>query len=293
MKPFKPMLAVNANLDNLTFPLLASAKLDGIRAIVRNGVVMSRTLKPIPNKYVQARFCHLEHFDGELIVGEPTDAEVYRNTVSHVMAHDKTDFPVSFIVFDHIEQPGEPYAARLRNLPSVVETGKPYAGVNALQQFPINNLEQLFELETSMLRLGYEGLILRNATAPYKYGRSTAKEGYLLKLKRFTDAEATVTGFEERMRNDNVATIDELGHTKRSSHQANKVGHGDLGALVCDFKGEEVKVGTGFSAEERKDIWSRQQSVLGKLVKFKYFDYGVKDAPRHPVFLGWRDPIDI
>lgn len=288
MKPFKPMLAVNADLDNLAFPLLASAKLDGIRAIVRSGVVMSRTLKPIPNKYVQARFGHLEHFDGELIVGEPTDSEVYRNTVSHVMAHDKTDFPVSFIVFDHIEQPNVPYASRLRNL---AFNHEPTAAV--LQQFPINNLEQLFELETTMLRQGFEGLILRSATAPYKYGRSTAKEGYLLKLKRFTDAEATVTGFEERMRNDNVATIDELGHTKRSSHQANKVGHGDLGALVCDFRGEEVKVGTGFTADERKDIWSRQQSVLGRLVKFKYFDYGVKDAPRHPVFLGWRDPIDI
>ncbi len=66
---FKPMLACEVDLDKLRFPLLASAKLDGVRAIVRDGVVYSRSNKPIPNKFVQQQFKHLEHFDGELIVG--------------------------------------------------------------------------------------------------------------------------------------------------------------------------------------------------------------------------------
>jgi len=36
---FKPMLAKEAELDKLRFPLLASPKLDGVRAVVRDGVV--------------------------------------------------------------------------------------------------------------------------------------------------------------------------------------------------------------------------------------------------------------
>ena len=41
--------------------------------------------------------------------------------------------------------------------------------------------------------------------APYKQGRSTVREGYLLKVKTFLDDEATVVRFEERMHNGNEA----------------------------------------------------------------------------------------
>ena len=77
MSIFKPMLATDADLNNLRFPLLASTKLDGVRAVVRDGVVYSRSNKPIPNQYVQRLFAEYEHFDGELIVGEPTSKTCY------------------------------------------------------------------------------------------------------------------------------------------------------------------------------------------------------------------------
>ena len=109
---FKPLLASDADLATLRFPVLASPKLDGIRAIVIDGVVMSRSLKPIPNKYVQSLFRGCEHFDGELIVGEPISKTCYRDTVSHVMSHDKKDFDVGFHVFDHIALPDAPYVER-------------------------------------------------------------------------------------------------------------------------------------------------------------------------------------
>jgi DNA ligase 1 len=289
---FKPMLAKDADLALLRFPLLASAKLDGIRAIVINGVVVSRSLKPIPNKFVQSQFGHLEHFDGELIVGDPTSKTVYRDTVSHVMSHDKADFDVKFYAFDHIEKPADPYYLRADRLrlewylhanPAVALLDQSYA----------HSQEMLQRIEDDHLDHGFEGLILRDPSAPYKFGRSTAKQGHLLKLKRFVDAEATVIGFEERMHNGNEATTDELGHTKRSSHAANKSGLGDLGALVAKYNGVEFAIGTGFTAEERIDIWANRPQYIGQQVKFKFFPVGVKDKPRHPVYLGWRNPIDL
>ena len=123
-------------------------------------------------------------------------------------------------------------------------------------------------------------------------GRSTVNEGYLLKLKRYTGAEFRVIGCEERMHNGNDAKTNELGRTERSSHQEGKTGRGDLGALVLPDVGCIFNVGTGFCDEESAEIWNRRKEYLNRLAKVKYFAIGMNEAPRHPVFLGWRDGRD-
>lgn len=291
---FKPMLATDADLEKLRFPLLASPKLDGIRAIVRDGVVYSRSNKPIPNKYVQEKFSRLETLDGELIVGEPTSKTVYRDTVSHVMAHDKTDFPVTFYAFDCIRDLTAYYGCRQRWMNEVWEEHYLKCDVHQHEQVIMKDIDSLLAYEEECLTDGYEGLILRDPDAPYKMGRSTVKEGYLLKLKRFMDAEAEVIGFEERMENLNEKTVNELGRSYRSSHKENKRGRGDLGALVLrTANGVEFSCGTGFDDATRCEIWSRKDHYLGQLAKYKYFPVGMKEAPRHPVFLGWRMKDDL
>ena len=49
----RPLLAAPAPADGLDFPLLASAKLDGIRAFIRDGCVWTRKGEPMPNLHVQ------------------------------------------------------------------------------------------------------------------------------------------------------------------------------------------------------------------------------------------------
>ena len=290
---FKPMLATDADLATLRFPLLASAKLDGIRATVRNGIVYSRSNKPIKNKAVQAKFKHLEHFDGELICGDATSKTCYRDTVSTVMTADKPADDVFFFVFDHIQVPTATFYQRHVKAKEALKRGKDQQ-VILLDQLLIKTLDDLLGHEEEMLEEGYEGLILRSPDAPYKNGRSTVKEGYLLKLKRFVDDEAVVIGFEERMKNNNEKVTNELGRGQRSSHKENKAGRGDLGALVLRLaSGVEFSCGTGFSDPERSEIWASQDQLLGAYAKFKHFPIGQKDAPRHPVFLGWRDRSDL
>ena len=289
-KLFKPLLATDYDPAKLRYPCWASFKLDGVRAVVRDGVVYSRSNKPIPNAYVQQKFKHLEHFDGELICGDPCSTTVYRDTVSVVMSHGKPADDVHFYVFDHIQELSKPYSARILN----IRNWGVRPDIHILSQMPIDNHDQLVEFEANALECGYEGLILRDPNSVYKLGRSTVNEGILLKVKQFCDAEAEVIGFEERMRNDNEAVISELGRTKRSSHQANKHGRNDLGALVVrNSEGVEFNIGTGFCDAERELVWGNQCNYLGRIAKFKFFPVGVKDAPRHPVFLGWRDKIDL
>ena len=282
---FKPMLASPADLDNLRFPLLASPKLDGVRAIVKDGVVLSRSLKKIPNLHIQSTFKHLKGYDGELIVGAPTSKTCYTDTVSGVMR--VSGVPnVYFHVFDSISQPDAPYIKR-----------RPYfendGSLIRVTQQVVNNLNELISLEEVYLTLGYEGLILRDPEGRYKFGRSTTKEGILLKLKRMETDEAVVLAVVEEQHNGNEATTSELGRTKRSSHQANKTGKGSMGALhVRDVKsGVDFHIGTGFTAEDRATMWA--SPPVGKIVSYNHFPIGAVDKPRHPSFKGFRDARDM
>ena len=293
---FKPMLACSESahkfFDKLRFPLLASPKLDGIRATVRNGIVYARSNKPIANVNVQVKFGHFNWCDGELIVGDPTSKTCYRDTASVVNSKDKSADNVTFYVFDYVYIPDAYYICRRRDLKFMLMCRRRIDAQEHID-YVVENIQDLEALEASALNDGYEGLILRDPNAPYKMGRSTANEQYLLKLKRFVDAEAEVIGFEERMHNGNVATTNELGRTSRSSHKANKSGRGDLGALVCRTPaGIVFNIGTGWTDSERAAIWSNQDCYLGRLAKYKFFPIGQKEAPRHPVFLGWRGRLD-
>lgn len=158
--------------------------------------------------------------------------------------------------------------------------------------------------EADCLAIGYEGIMLRAPDGGYKQGRCGKKQPWLVKVKRFEDAEAVVVGVVERMHNDNEATTNELGRTKRSTHQENKRPAGDLGALVCKTpEGIQFQIGTGFTAEQRVELWSeylldhhtfKTDGLVGRTVKYKHFaNAGVKDAPRFPVFLCWRDERDL
>ena len=289
MSTFKPLLAHTIeDTSTIKYPCFFSPKLDGIRCIILDGVAMSRSMKPIRNEYVQKCIGKVEHngLDGELIVGDMFDKACYRNTNSGIMTKDgEPDF--AFHIFDRVDMGGK-FHERLDSLPY----NKPF--IRIVPHLVAVNEDHLLQLESDFLSKGAEGVMVRSFEGRYKQGRSTMKEGILGKLKRFTDTECEVVGFQERMHNGNEATTNALGHTERSSHKSGKVGRGDLGALVLRTPaGLEFNCGSGFNDEQRHEIWNNQGAYLGKLAKVKSFLVGVKDLPRFPTFLGFRDEIDL
>lgn len=295
MGKFKPMLAVACeDTATIKYPVLASIKLDGIRCIVKNCIVYSRTMKPIPSKTVQELFGKPEYegFDGELLYGDMFDEKVFNLSTSFCMSK---SIPVGldvlgikFYVFDIIGD--EPHVKRLSILSSK-ELGR-----NVVLHLPttVKTPEELTHFEENVLSKGGEGVMIRSIDGPYKQGRSTLKEGYLLKVKRFTDEEAIITGFDEKMHNMNEAKVDALGYTDRSTSKEGMVGANTLGAIVVQSeKWGEFRIGTGFDDALRKKIWENKDKYLGQLAKFKYFATGIKDLPRFPVYLGIRDKIDV
>ena len=117
MPTTKPMLAVKAGIEHILPDDLISAKLDGIRGINVDGQMLTRSLKPIPNKHVSATWgrADLAGIDGEFILGSPTDPDVYRTTNSALMRHEGTPEPTLY-VFDDFTDPSLPYAARFDTL---------------------------------------------------------------------------------------------------------------------------------------------------------------------------------
>lgn len=293
MTDFKPMLAHSKapDLEKLPYPMLVQPKLDGVRAVVKDGRLLSRSLKPIPNAEIRAALeqPEFEGLDGELIVGRPTAEDCYRRTVSFVMAPDKVDEPWVYCVFDKHDS-DEPVEKRID---IVAHRVRGCARITVVPTYPAPDLAELDRLEAQFLAAGYEGGIIREVGSAYKFGRS-GKRGPLLKLKRYIDYEAEVVGVVEEQHNANEATTNELGRTQRSSHAAGKVGKGTLGAMVVralngPHEGAEFRVGTGFTAELRATFWENRDSLIGEVAKIKSFPVGTKDLPRHPVWLGWRD----
>lgn len=286
MASFKPMLAGSVtDLAKIRYPVLATPKLDGIRCLIRSDGAYSRKLKQIPNRYIQEKLKGLPNgLDGELLVPGKT----FNGVSSAVMSEDGEP-AFRYYVFDIVSE--KPYSERMVELRAM----KLPAFCRKITPKTITNEEELLAYEKEILSYGDEGVMIRSMNSPYKQGRSSEREGYLLKLKRFQDSEASILGFDELLHNQNEATVDELGHTKRSHHKAGKVAAGVLGSFrVKDIKtGVEFSVSTGMTAEERATYWLQKETLIGKLIKYKYQEVGAKDLPRFPTFLGFRSADDM
>jgi len=282
------MLAVQVeDATKLKYPLYASPKIDGLRALVKDGRFVSRTIKLLPNNDLQDK-CYLERLpeglDGELVLGDPTNPKVFNITQSSLMSFAGSIEGLTYIVFDLWNHADRPYAARHA---TINQTELPSWCVK-LEQRIINTSDELDAFEEYCLGLGYEGVMVRKIDAPYKYGRSTLREGYLLKVKRFADAEATIIGYTQQLENHNPKELDERGYSKRSSHIEGQILKEALGSFLVVKDGVEFGIGSGFTAAEREEFWLNRENLVGKQVRFKYLPHGQKIAPRHPIYLGLR-----
>ena len=285
----KPMLAGKVeDFSKIQFPVLATPKLDGIRCFKINGKAVSRSFKPIANVFVREWIeKHIPNgMDGELMVEGVPFSEIAGFIGSH---YGKPNF--RFYCFDYVTQGlRQPYSSRAANLadfPTIDRLVK-------VLPVTIRNEKELNAFEEKCLADGYEGVMIRTPNSPYKCGRSTEREGYLLKIKRMDDSEAVILECIEGQSNRNEATEDNFGRTKRSSHKANKFPKNTLGAFrVRDLKtGVEFNI-SGFTAAFAASVWANQKKYVGTIVKYKYQAVGSKTAPRFPKFVGFREKWDM
>ncbi|MCX6783275.1 MAG: hypothetical protein NTZ20_04820 [Candidatus Levybacteria bacterium] len=299
VKSFKPMLAYEGSIEvfekliKSDGSLYVSPKLDGIRAVITENGCMSRSLKPIRNISVQNKYNDKKYIglDGELITGKFQSPDVFNKTSSNVMSIDKTEY-TKFYVFDNFSLPNANYSDRIAISRDIIRGN---LDIEIVKYYEIKSVDELLHHEIEFLNLGYEGIMVRRNLSPYKFGRSTEREGGLGKFKRFITSEAKIVGIEPLFRNENESFKNELNMMARSSSKENLVQLETMGALhIVDMNnGMPCKLGTGFTEKDRQWFWDNKNDLDKLIIQYKYFPIGMKNAQRIPSYIGIRDIDDL
>lgn len=313
----KPMLASDWDETKVQFPVIAQPKIDGVRGLNMHGGLTGRSLKLFKNKYTTS-FYSQDFFmglDGEFAAAEETHPDLCRLTTSALGTIEGQPFTLWW-VFDYLAEHTLDlgYFERYQELQRYVsklqshEQYQPWAGHLRVVPYKfIRTLEELFEYDAQNLDAGFEGTILRDPYGRHKQGRSTVREGGLLRIKQFIESEAVVLEIIEGETNQNEAQRNELGLQFRSSHQDNMLPNGLVGSMRCRAlqtlmdrgrvvieDGQIITVSPGnMDHTMRKFYFENQRELVGKVIKFKFFPKGIKDKPRFPTFVTIRSPEDM
>ncbi len=296
----KPMLAATVespqDLESLHYPVLVSPKLDGVRCVTDEfGVPHSRKGDPFQNPILKSLFEDAgvpAYLDGELGVGSPTAKEFF--TVSSGAVRRENYVPAlgfTFYIFD-VVRPFD-FVSRMAELILPKDTDN--LKFELVPQEVCNCAEDILKWEEQWVEEGYEGIMIRSriTTAPYKHGRASMKSQQLMKYKRFSDTEGVLIGFEEGSTNNNEATKDALGHTKRGSSKAGKVLNGRAGTLLVRSPAfeEVVRIGTGIGLTQalREEMLREPEKYIGRTVTFAFQAGTDYVKARFPSFKGFRD----
>lgn len=287
-------------------------KIDGMRVYADDRLLpLSRSGKEFKQRYLRQFFKDhpsFMHVDCEAASGLQNSLDTFRESMSGIRAEDGSpEFTLYLLDYPHPDWAHYRYQDRRNRLIELLhgehaafyEDNGYTVKVIVVPQVPVKDLQDIYDNDVSNIEAGWEGSIIRRDDRPYKFGRSTINEAALVKLKGFEDAEAIVVGYEPWERNDNDATSSPLGYTARSSHQDGKTSLERLGALQVElFTDRSVKfsigVMRGVTHTDRDRLWVDRESLIGRICKFTHQGYGGGyTKPRTPVWLGWRNILDI
>lgn len=293
-KEFKPMLAPNDKIDlsEIRYPMFASTKLDGIRCIFKDGKMLSRSLKEIPNKQLQEKFQHLKDLsltkriilDGEIYGIKMSFQQITHFVMTEDLEGEELPAELKFFCFDCLKDEEDNFSDRYNMYKDLR-----LANVTTVQQILVNSKEEVEKMFDVALEGGYEGLILKKPFSKYKFGRATLNSGDMYKVKPFVTIDAEITDVEERKENTAESFTNELGRTQRHNFKDEKKSTGMAAVFVVNYNNQEQRVCITGNEEFRKEIWQNKNKYIGKMIEFKGMTVGSKDLIRHPVFLRFRE----
>ena len=231
-----------------------SEKLDGVRALWNNGAFWTRNMKPIyaPGWFV-SRMPENIILDGELWAGRGRFQRCV-SIVRKLVPDSEAWAEIQYKVFD-APYLGEPFETRAY----AAALAAAYASCTARPVIheKCSGREHFDTYTREVVSQGAEGVMLRGASSPYEWKRSS----YLLKYKPVDDAEATVVGY--------------LPGTGKYE--------GLTGALVCKCNNRVVTIGTGLTDEDRMN-----PPEVGSRITFTFNGLTDAGSPRFASYKGLR-----
>lgn len=272
---FEIMLGSKADLNKLPKgDKFVTEKYDGQRCftIIKNGKI---TMKSRQNKEITGLAEVLESIkqtglndiclDGELLAINSDYESVYKDTMKIISTKNEVKTGIKYMVFDIVtleefenKKKTDIYSIRRSVLENIKETE--FLKITPILYYGKDD-NKVLEVLSKCRQNGAEGAMI-NLDKPYEFKRSKT----LLKLKVMNTCDLKIIGFEE-------------GDGKYK---------GTLGNLICDYKGYQLGVGSGYTDEQRKEIWNNQEEYLNRIVEIQYFEETYNDkgglSLRFPVF---------
>ena len=301
----KPMQPCNADLEKITFPCLAQKKIDGMKMIIRSDnhggmEFLGRSMKPITNQWIIEKFSaifeDIAGLSGWVFEGELQAGDSFESCDGLLSAKYREFDDVIYHMFDEISDMSLPYSDRWSVVAATVGVLN-HPMVMTVYGLRIKDMDSLMLFHDINDRdPGLDGTIVRWEDSAYKPGKRTENEKYVLKIKDFQDIEVEIVAVNELLHNHNESFTNSLGRTERSTAQDGRVGGGTLGSFTCQMSsGALFSVGSfrGMSRDTGRELWNRREELSGKQIKIKYMRLSQYGVPIHPVYLGFRDPIDL
>ena len=126
-----------------------------------------------------------------------------------------------------------------------------------------SDYNEIKRIHDSYVNLGYEGAMIKTIHDPYCFGRDYS----VMKFKAFFDADVPIIGLKEGT----------------GKHQ------GKLGSFVVDYKGVEVRVGSGLTDELREQLWLSADKHIGRIIEVRYQEITPDGSLRFPTFVCFRN----
>ncbi len=192
---------------------------------------MGRSFKSFKNEFTTSYFSQPEYtgFDGEMAAEHQCNARLCSLTTSALNTIEGEPF-VLWWLFDYVtpETIGMTYQDRLMSLHHRVlylNTHHPHLGarLRIMPSTTVHSMDQVLLAHANYRAMGFEGSILRDPQGKYKNGRSTVKEGGLLRIKDFADCEGRVLRVEEGETNGQRAGLHRAQHAP-SEHVGQRQG---------------------------------------------------------------------
>lgn len=211
--------------------------------------------------------------DGEITLldkGTLTSKDQYKQTMM-ITRKDGEKHGVKILAFDYM--PAELFTHQAKTQAYKdrrIELEHLFSGLTYVTVLPAlysgSDTSIIMKLLNEQVSEGEEGVMINISDAPYDFKRTNS----LLKVKKMQDLDLEIIGFEEG-----------------TNQNANK-----LGAFVVDYKGNQVRVGSGISKELREEVWKHKEDYLGITIIVQYFEETKNQAGgislRFPVFVDFR-----
>lgn len=262
-----------------------SLKMDGIRnsILIENGNIkhISRQGKVVLGLEELNDSLRKQNLDGYMLDGElirknidniPSD-DNFRLTTKIVNSKSTNKKGLEFVVFDIVPiedyYRGESelsYEERLKLLEDLVEENE---FIRLVPKFGItDDIEYIYKVLDEVVSNGEEGLILNTLNGKYGFGKRSKD---ILKVKKMDTCDLKCLKIEE-------------GQGKYQ---------GKLGKIICNYKGYELGVGSGFTDEEREYYYKNPNEIVGRIVEVQYFEESKNEkgelSLRFPIFKYVRD----